>query len=236
MTNSILNELLKEYEQTRIDNDLRLLDRKTALYKSTPRLQEIEDEITSSSISISKSIILNNNPKHLSSLKKKITELSKEKEAILKKIGKSKDYLLPSYVCPLCKDTGYVLSGNISVMCNCLKQKLFNIQYNKSNLSNLDKENFDNFNLKLYSDKVDPGKYGTDISPRQNMEELKKCAKCFIENFDNPDERNLIFSGGTGLGKTFLSNCIVNELLKKRQNRIISNSTCYVRQYNRIYV
>ncbi|MDO4477384.1 MAG: ATP-binding protein, partial [Clostridia bacterium] len=30
-----------------------------------------------------------------------------------------------------------------------------------------------------------------------------------------PDTKNLIFSGGTGLGKTFLSNCIVNELLKQ---------------------
>jgi len=215
MANSILNELLKEYEQVRIDNELKLSDRKVALYKSNSRLQEIDNELTSISITISKEIIANNKDTHLPSLRKKISELTKEKENILKKLGKPKDYLLPVYSCPLCKDTGYILQGNISNMCNCLKQKLFNIQYNKSNFSNLDKENFANFNLGLYSDKVDKQRYGMDISPRHNMKDLKQCAMDFISNFDEPSQKNLIFSGGTGLGKTFLANCIVNELLKQ---------------------
>ena len=34
------------------------------------------------------------------------------------------------------------------------------------------------------------------------------------QNFDNPNYKNLLFSGNTGLGKTFFSNCIANELLK----------------------
>jgi DNA replication protein DnaC len=215
LCNSVLNELLKEYEFSRIDSNLRLEERKASLYKATPELQKIEDEIISTSISLSKSIISNNDSKHLASLKKKISELAKEKESILKSLGKSKDYLVVNYSCNICKDTGYILNGNTTSMCNCLKQKLFNIQYNKANLSNLDKENFDNFDLKLYSDKPDEQKYGTTLSPRQNMKEIKKCVEDFILNFDNPEQKNLMFSGGTGLGKTFLSNAIVNELLKK---------------------
>ena len=56
---------------------------------------------------------------------------------------------------------------------------------------------------------------------------------CYIYNFDNPNEKNLLFSGGTGLGKTFLSNCIVAELLAARKNCVISNSTCYARYLNK---
>jgi len=67
----------------------------------------------------------------------------------------------------------------------------------------------------LFSNEVDENKYGETISPRENMKEIKSCALKFIENFDNPEEKNLLFSGCTGLGKTFLSNCIVNELIKK---------------------
>ena len=37
----------------------------------------------------------------------------------------------------------------------------------------------------------------------------------FIENFDNLDEKSLLFVGNTGLGKTYMSNAIANELLKK---------------------
>ena len=37
----------------------------------------------------------------------------------------------------------------------------------------------------------------------------------FIKNFDNPQEKNLLFTGNTGIGKTYLTNCIANELLKQ---------------------
>ena len=35
-------------------------------------------------------------------------------------------------------------------MCNCLKQKLLNYSFNKSNMSNLDKENFNTFNENIF--------------------------------------------------------------------------------------
>ena len=100
-------------------------------------------------------------------------------------------------------------------MCNCLKQKLLDIEYNQANMSNLKKETFDNFNLAYYSDKPDKEKYHSDISPRDNILMIKNVAINFINNFDNPNEKNLLFSGNTGLGKTFLSSCIANEILKK---------------------
>ena len=38
-----------------------------------------------------------------------------------------------------------------------------------------------------------------------------------INNFDDLNEKNLLFTGNTGLGKTFLSSCIANEILKKQK-------------------
>ena len=49
----------------------------------------------------------------------------------------------------------------------------------------------------------------------ENLEKIKDIAINFIENFDDPQEKNLLFTGNTGLGKTFLTNCIANELLKQ---------------------
>ena len=45
----------------------------------------------------------------------------------------------------------------------------------------------------------------------------QKCLE-FVENFDNPNTHNLLFTGNTGLGKTFMSNCIANELIQKGKN------------------
>ncbi len=78
---------------------------------------------------------------------------------------------------------------------------------------NLEKENFDNFDSSLYSDEINEAKYNAKISPRKNIENIKEIAVNFINNFDNTEEKNLLFLGNTGLGKTFLSNCIAKEVL-----------------------
>lgn len=120
----------------------------------------------------------------------------------------------PLYDCKVCKDTGFFTdkSGK-SKLCNCIKQKMFDIDFNKSNIGNLKKENFDNFDINLYSDEVSEEKYNAKVSPRQNILNIKEIAFNFINGFDNPEEKNLLFTGNTGLGKTFLSNCIAKEIL-----------------------
>ncbi len=213
MNNAILNELLKDYDkkQTKAVHDLD--ERKKELYSRLPRLQEIETELNSYGLQTAKLILSSNSKDLLKDLDKKIAELKKERLNILKEDKKKLDYLYPIYECSKCKDTGYISENNHSTMCSCLKQKLFNLEYNKSNIGNLERENFKKFNINLYSDEVNEEKYNADISPRENIKIIGKEVKKFINNFDDPDEKNLLFSGGTGLGKTFLSNCIVADLL-----------------------
>ncbi len=214
MANEILNALLKEYEQKKVRAEIAADERKEDLYKKIPRLQTLENEINNSALSTAKDI-LNKKYTALSSLSDKIDSLKKEKEAILKENHIDTNYLKPQYECPLCKDTGYVQKENYQTeMCSCLKQKLLDISFNKSNMSNLDKENFSTFNELLFSNEANPGKYRFSISPRENMLRIKEKSLEFVQNFDNPDYKNLLFSGNTGLGKTFLSNCIANEVLK----------------------
>ena len=215
MNNSILNDLLKQYEQKRITNTRNLENRKKELYLSNPQLQEIDDKLSKLSINTAKLILQDNSKSYLEDLKKDIEKLKKEKSELLKKLNVSEDFLLMHYDCNICKDTGYIFENEKTTMCNCLKQKIYNIEYNQKNINNIDNQTFDNFNINLFSDKVDEKKYNTNVSPRENIIDIKKSAENFINNFDTLETKNLIFSGGTGLGKTFLSNCIVNELLKQ---------------------
>ena len=64
----------------------------------------------------------------------------------------------------------------------------------------------------------DISKYYSDISPKQNILNIKQKCIEFVNNFDNPNSKNLLFTGNTGLGKTYMSNCIANELIKKGKN------------------
>ncbi len=191
--------------------------RKKELYLKVPRLQELEDELNNFSIKTVKTILMTEPSKKdelINTLNSEIQKLKKEKRDILQLMNLDENYLKPKYECPLCNDTGYIITESSNNMCNCLKQELLNLEYNSSNLNKLDKENFSTFNLNKYSNKIDFEKYNINISPQENMKNILKIVKKFIFNFDNPDEKNLLFTGNTGLGKTFLSNCIANEILQ----------------------
>lgn len=214
MSTNNLESLLSEYEQKRRKAEMDLDERIENLYKKFPELEEIDDKINQISIDKTKAIL--NKKNGIEEMDKEISKLKKQKEDFLNKNNIKQEYFEPNYECKICKDTGYVQDiNNKTVMCNCLKQKLLNMSYNKSNLSDIKKENFENFNINLFSDEINTQKYKIKCSPRQNMINIKNACMKFIENFDNLDEKSLLFVGNTGLGKTYMSNAIANELLKK---------------------
>ncbi len=224
MNTATLNTLLKEYEKKKFKAELNFENAKDEFYKSHPDLAKLNDDLNSIALDISKAI-LNNNLELANKLKKDLGTLKLSKNKLLETLSIPIEVKEPLYECPICKDTGYVsLQNNKSVLCNCIKQKIFDIDFNKSNIGNLEKENFDNFDLTLYSDNIDQKKYNAKISPKQNILNIKNICQNFIDNFDSSDEKNLLFTGNTGLGKTFLSNCIAKEVLSKKKTVLYQTS------------
>lgn len=201
MANEVLNSLLKDYEKKKLQAEIDCDKRKEQLYKNVPKLGEIEDELNNFAINMTKNILKNGDSSlEKNELEKRITNLKMEKAKILSELHLPSDYLKPHYECKICNDTGYITDSNYkTTMCSCLKQKLFDYSFNKSNMSNLDKENFSTFNANVFSDEVDVAKYKYNISPRRNILNIKdKCIE-FVENFDNPNYKNLLFTGNVGL-------------------------------------
>lgn len=211
MNSSTIKEINNEYEQKRIKAYNELIKRKEKIYIKLPRLKEIDNEINSYAIKSSKYILLaesSDKDTYIYELENKIEELKKEKTLLLKNALIDETELEMKYDCTLCNDTGYVNNEK----CSCYKQKLLNISYDNSNLKNFYNHTFDNFNIEFYSEEKDNN---LNISPRQNILNIKKIAEKFIENFDDSTQKNLLFTGATGLGKTYMSSAIANELLKK---------------------
>ena len=129
----VLKNILAQYDKKRIKEEYSAQTRKKELYQRYPKLQDIDDKLSALAISTTKSLIANNDKNLLQELQSNIQKLKEEKNKILKKINITEDYLKPKYECPICKDTGYITNSDYSVsMCNCLKQRLYNEQYNKS--------------------------------------------------------------------------------------------------------
>lgn len=233
MDTSLLKLILNEYEDKRNHAIQQAEMRKRELLAVNPRLSEIESELANISIQTAKLILQSESSeqkKLLADLKKQSNDLIKQKNKFLKELSKDSNYLKPHFECKTCKDTGYIEKNNVSTMCHCLKQRIFNNFYNKSNIGNLEKENFSKFNLNIFSPQRNPELYRSTISPRENIAIIQEKAQNFIQNFKDPEEKNLLFTGNTGLGKTFMTNCIANEFLVSRKNRLISDSSCYVRR------
>ena len=143
----------------------------------------------------------------LSGLRQKNEELSAKKEKLIVSYGYPADYLSPRYICSDCQDTGYI--GDVK--CHCFKQAIVDLLYAQSNVRHaVEKENFQTFSYKYYyEDYIDETTHQT---PLANIKRVVAAAKEFVQNFDDSSD-NLLIYGSTGVGKTFLSNCIAGELL-----------------------
>ena len=225
MNNTTLKNLLIEYDKKRINAEVTAENKKNDIYEKYPKLLEIDSQLSSLAFSTMKEIAKSGNKNLINQLNINISNLKLEKENLLKSLGMSLEDFNPKYECTKCKDTGYILENGQSKMCNCLKQKIYDIEYNKSNLNSLSTQNFNNFNINYYSNVVNEEKYNSKISPQDNINLIIKICKNFITNFNNPNTKNLLFTGKTGLGKTFLSSCIANELLKNGNTVLYQTSS-----------
>ena len=132
-------------------------------------------------------------------------ELQAKKAELLVGHGYAMDYLDDIYSCPKCRDTGYI-NGK---MCSCLKA-LYNAEVTRElgTLLKSSDECFEKFDLSLYG------------SARESMEIVFDTCREYAQSFSDRS-MNLLFQGGTGLGKTFLSACIARVVAEN------GHSVCY---------
>lgn len=206
----IYTRILREYEILQ-ENQRKLLEqRKEEIYAKIPRIKEIDHELHTTGLALTRNIIEKNEnaDKIIERMKQKNIDLNMEKGELLALNHYPVDYLTIKYHCNHCKDTGFINSEK----CQCFKQKLIKEAYALSNLDSiLDTQNFDNFDFSYYSSNIDPDE---GISPKQNMQKIFQACIDFVNNFDSTN-LNLLLYGGTGLGKTFLSSCIAKDILDK---------------------
>ena len=208
LSNAQYDEIMRGYQSRQLRNRRLTQERLDEVYEKVPQLKTIQDNIASISVAAARNK-LKDDMQGYDEAMSKIASLKEEKESLLKANGYTTDYFEPVYTCKTCKDTGYVKGEK----CHCFKQATIDVVYSQSNIKDiLERENFSTFSYKYYSDEII-----NPITKLSSLETAKNAvAECkrFIEDFDNKP-KNLLFYGDTGVGKTFLSNCVAKELLEK---------------------
>ena len=193
----------------REDNAAERSRRVASVYSRLPRVKAIDAELRRQMAALC-SLTLSHDadvPERIEELREKNRALQRERAGILISAGLPENYTDDIYSCAKCRDTGYVGSE----MCECLRRE-YNLALTRE-LSGLLKggaESFANFRLDYYS--AQPGKDG--VSPRDIMSVVYETCRAYAANFSKSSP-SLLFRGGPGLGKTFLSACIAREVAAK---------------------
>lgn len=143
-----------------------------------------------------------------------LKKLSARRRELLRETGLTEADFRPVYTCARCGDTGYLPEKEGGGLCNCYRLMLTEKLRSAANLPG-STETFSDFCADYYPAVIREAEYGIADSPRAHMKNV--CQRCirFAERFESPDTPNLLFVGGTGVGKTFMSNCIASSLLER---------------------
>lgn len=171
-------------------------EKKEEFCKLYPEFKKLEDEIANKYLQ--KAINSIENTGQSPKIDREIKDLIKKKNDILSSKSLTTKAFEPVFNCSKCKDTGMVETK----LCACLLGMMARSKRRDYALANrLESENFKSFNMSLF-----------EGNAREAMKQNRTRALRFVKSF--PASHNLLFYGGTGSGKTFLCNCIANEILE----------------------
>ncbi len=211
-TSAIEKHINSEYARLADSRKAIAEDRQNTVYALIPEIEEIDRAIATVGVRYSAKIINGSvsADELASSMEAELSELKKRRAEALGKHGMSEDIFEVPYDCAICKDTGTIEGKK----CVCYKQKMKRFMADAaSRISNIpmDFENcsFRKADFSFYSKEIDPV---IGVSPYDNARNIYRTCLNFCKDFGNKYE-NLYIYGDAGLGKTYLTSCMVAELL-----------------------
>ena len=170
-------------------------------YQRVPRLREIDIQLRATmAMAAQAAFSQGEDPQERLQEARQKNLLLQQERAELAALHFEEGYLDDSPVCDRCGGNGYIGSN----MCECLRELCRQEQKKELTFLNVGRESFEQFRLDYYPDRED-ARLGVNI--RSVMEKTFHTCRRYAQSFSERSG-NLLFSGDTGLGKTFLSACI----------------------------
>jgi len=164
-------------------------------------------------------------------LPERMASVSGEIQAQLAREGLPADYLSPVYSCPQCRDTGYV-GDRIRELCPCVRQRYQARLRRSIGLPEDGSETFERFDPMVFPDIRRPGE---SLSQRELMVRVRNACEGWADAYPEQSHRNLILSGKSGLGKTFLLHAIANRLIERGHNVLLLSAYSFLEISRRSY-
>lgn len=202
--NELKNKVFLQIKQSKLLAEANA-DRNLELAFRDENLKDTYSKIKLLNFNIAKKEFLN---QPTSEDKKSLKMLTDSFKKQAEKLGFKVSDFKPNYSCKLCGDTGLVGSE----YCNCYYQKLNKAIINNLGI-NVDKSHtFANANYLLFKE---PEKIKTIYSKIEN----------WCNSLPDTQYKTVLISGNTGVGKTYLVDCVCNNLIQK--NVVVNYYTAF---------
>lgn len=196
-----ITDVLGQYSETRRKNQAELQIRKQKVYVAVPEIEEIDRTKDAMQLRM-----LANALDGKATDIEEIRQLRERKNLLLLGAGFPSDYLDPIYTCKVCKDTGTL---DDTTRCSCFKKKVLEDKLDAARLTDTD-ISFELFDQNVFDDTpLQNGKSQKDI-----MLKIRQITKKYADSYPHC-EPILLLSGSTGLGKTFISKCVMRRIIER---------------------
>lgn len=200
-TQEVIKRARERLASEKADRESRYRQNLQQAYEQVPRIREIDILLRKTMAQAAQAAFTQGGDARtmMETIREENLSLQRERQALVE-ANFPAGFLDEGALCDKCGGSGYIGS----TMCTCLKRLCGEEQKKELTLLSEVEECFDDFRLEYYPDQVDP-KLGVNV--RMVMERTYQACRRYAENF-NEKSGNLLLSGDTGLGKTFLSACI----------------------------
>ena len=215
MREDLLKELEAEYDRIRFANEREEARRLEQIRLKEPEIHDLVRQREELVFGTLRGIL--NRTAETADLPGKMGRISAAIRTKLTEKGYPANYLAPIYRCSACKDTGRV-GETVREPCACLKKAYQQKLRETIGLDSRKEETFETFDLNVFPDEKIPGQA---FSQRELMRvHLATCRK-WAEEYPECAYRDLLLTGNTGLGKTFLLHAMAEKLIEKDVNILL---------------
>lgn len=129
------------------------------------------------------------------------TELTARLKGAIRAAGLPEDVLSLRPECPICKDFGYIENSFPRRYCKCFETALAMEMSDAA----AEEHTFDTFRLDIFPDEI---RAGQKVSQREVAKRVRRLLRDWADAFPYTDKANVFLMGKSGLGKTFLMDCV----------------------------
>ena len=222
MREDLLMELEAEYEAQRARNEREETARRERIRREFPAIEakaESREELIFGTIRriLNRTAGAEDLPAQMEQLNRSIGEM-------LQAAGLPEDYLGPVYRCPVCRDRGYT-GDPVREPCECLKKAYQEKLREKIGLGKNTEETFEKFRAEIIPDTP---LAGSGITQRQlTLAARDRCEK-WADSWPETKKRDILLTGQSGLGKTFLMRAMAARLIERGANVLIVSAYTFL--------